>query len=151
MTAALLLDVNLLVALADPDHVHHDLAHDWFRDNRERGWATCPVTENGFVRVVSNPKYAGGSERPEVLVNILRRFCATTHHHFWSDSLSLTDAAVFHAGFLTSHRQVTDIYLAGLAKKMNGRLATFDRSIPWKAIVGGGPELLDVLSPAPAS
>lgn len=151
MSAALLLDVNLLVALFDPDHVHHELAHDWFEGNRERGWATCPLTENGFVRVVSNPKYVGGSERPEVLVDILRRFCAATQHQFWSDAVSLTDPAIFHAGFLANHRQVTDIYLLGLAKKRSARLATFDRDIPWKAVVGAGPDVLEVISPPAGS
>jgi hypothetical protein len=151
MRAELLLDVNLLVALFDPDHVHHDLAHDWFEDNRPRGWATCPITENGFVRVVSNPTYAGGSERPDVLVEMLRRLGKTKHHHFLSDAVSVTDPTIFHAGFLAGHRQLTDVYLLGMAKTMSARLATFDRSIPWKAIVGGGPELLEVISPVAGS
>jgi toxin-antitoxin system PIN domain toxin len=131
--------------------VHHDLAHDWFEENHARGWATCPITENGFVRVVSNPKYAGGNERPDVLVDVLRRFCATRHHQFWSDAVSFTDPAIFHGSFLPSHRRVTDIYLLGMAKKMSARLATFDRAIPWKAIVGGGPELLEVIVPVAGS
>lgn len=150
-THAVLLDVNLLVALFDPDHVHHDLAHDWFEDNRARGWATCPLTENGFVRVVSHPKYPGGAERAEVLVDGLRRFCASAHHQFWPDAVSLTDRSVFLAGFVTSHRQLTDLYLLGLARKMSGRLATFDRSIPWKAIVGGSADLLEVIAPLTGS
>ena len=143
----LLLDVNLLIALFDPDHVHHDIAHDWFEDNRGRGWATCPVTENGFVRVIANPKYAGGRERVEVLVDRLRRFRASRNHQFWSDTVTLTDPALFQAAFLTSYKQLTDVYLLGLAKKMSGRLATLDRSIPWKAVVGGSPELLEVIEP----
>lgn len=147
--AGLLLDVNLLVALFDPDHVHHDLAHDWFADNHRRGWATCPITENGFVRVVSNPRYGGGVERAEALVARLRRFCATPHHQFWTDALSLTDPAVFLVDAVTSYRQLTDAYLLGLAKVKSGRLATFDRSIPWRAVVGGGPELLELIEPAP--
>jgi toxin-antitoxin system PIN domain toxin len=147
-SAALLLDVNLLVALFDPDHVHHELAHDWFEDNHARGWATCPITENGFVRVVANPKYAGGSERPEVLIDMLRRFRASRHHHFWDDVVSITDPALFHGSFLTSAKQVTDVYLLGLAMKRSGRLATLDRSISWRGIVGGGPELLEIVSPA---
>jgi toxin-antitoxin system PIN domain toxin len=145
----LLLDVNLLIALFDPDHVHHDLAHDWFEDNRGRGWATCPLTENGFVRVVAHPKYTDGTERVEVLVDRLRRFCASRDHQFWPAAVTLTAPALFHAAFLTSYKQLTDIYLLGLAKSMSGRLATFDRSIPWKAVVGGSPELLEVISPVP--
>jgi hypothetical protein len=140
--------VNLLVALFDPDHVHHDLAHDWFEDNRGRGWATCPVTENGFVRVIANPKYPGGAERAEVLVGRLQAFCRTRDHHFWPDAVSLTDPMLFNPGFLRGHGQVTDVYLLGLAKKMNGRLASLDRSVPWKAIIGGRPDLLEVIEPS---
>lgn len=143
-----LLDVNLLVALFDPAHVHHDLAHDWFEDNHERGWATCPVTENGFVRVIANPKYPGGAERAELLVSRLQAFCRNRHHRFWPDAVSLTDPAIFHAAFVRGHAQVTDVYLAGLAKKMNGRLASLDRSLPWKAVVGGEPDLVEVIAPA---
>ena len=146
--APVLLDVNLLVALFDPDHTHHDLAHDWFEDNHARGWATCPVTENGLVRVISNAGYKGGAERPETLVTGLRRFCASRHHQFWPDAVSLTDPAIFNAGYLHGHRQLTDVYLLGLAKRMDGRLATFDAAIPWKAIVGGQPDLLEVIAPA---
>jgi uncharacterized protein len=140
-----LLDVNLLVALFDPDHVHHDSAHDWFEDIRAGGWATCPVTENGFVRVLAHPKYPGGVERVEHLVNRLRTFCASGQHRFWSDEVSLTDPALFNAALVRGHSQVTDIYLLGLAKKMGGVLASFDRGMPWKGIVGGDERLIDVV------
>lgn len=147
MSGVLLLDVNLLVALFDPSHVNHDLAHDWFEDNRARGWATCSVTENGFVRVLSNPGYRGGATRADALVAMLKKFRASGHHHFWSDDISLTDPSIFNAAFVHGHRQVTDVHLLGLARARAGRLATFDRAIPWKAIVGGHPELLEVISP----
>lgn len=147
MAPPVLLDVNMLVALFDPDHVHHDLAHDYFADNHTRGWATCPLTENGFVRVISNPKYPGGSERAEALIDRLRRFCRSRHHQFWPDALSLTDPAVFLAGSMTSSKQLTDVYLLGLAKTHGGRLATFDRSIPFRAVVGAGPDLVEVVEP----
>jgi toxin-antitoxin system PIN domain toxin len=139
-----LLDVNLLVALFDPDHVHHETAHDWFADNASEGWATCPMTENGFVRVLANPAY-GGTSRPSELVGRLRRFCKGPRYQFWTDDISLRDETLFDPAFLTSHRQLTDIYLLGLAKKRGGRLATFDRTIPVKAIVGGRRELLEVV------
>lgn len=147
-SGAVLLDVNLLVALFDPSHVHHDLAHDWFEDNRARGWATCSVTENGFIRVLSNPAYRGGGTRSETLVAMLKKFCASGHHQFWRDAVSLTDPSIFNASFLHGHRQITDVHLLGLAMSMQGRLATFDRTIPWKAVIGGGPELLEVISAA---
>ena len=145
---ALLLDVNLLIALFDPAHVHHDLAHDWFEDNRARGWATCSATENGFLRVLSNPAYPGGGTRCETLVGLLKKFRASGHHHYWADAVSLADPSLFNVTWLRGHRQVTDVHLLGLAWTMRGRLATFDRTIPWKAIVGGQPELLEVISPA---
>ena len=157
MSRLVLLDVNVLVALFDPDHVHHDLAHDWFADNRARGWATCPLTENGFVRVLSNPAYGSVVSRPAELVARLRKFCRSGHHQFWPDVVSLTDEALFDPAFIGGYRQVTDVYLLGLAKKKAGALATFDRAIPRKAVVGTERALVEVIAPvwetgpAPAS
>ena len=148
MAVVSLLDVNVLVALFDPDHVHHDLAHDWFADHRAEGWATCAVTENGFVRVVSNPRYRPEAPRPAAIVEQLRRFCASGRHHFWADSISLRDAALFNLAVARGHRQVTDVYLLGLAKRMGGRLATFDRTILLSAVKGARPETLAVISAA---
>ena len=90
-----LLDVNVLVALFDPDHVHHDLAHDWFAGQAAAGWATCPVTENGYLRVLANPVYGTPMARPEALLRHLRRFCAGDGHHFWPDAVSLRDEKRF--------------------------------------------------------
>jgi hypothetical protein len=147
VTTPALLDVNVLVALFDPDHVHHELAHDWFADNRRHGWATCPVTESGFLRVLSNPAY-GISEvaRPGDLVARLRRFCASGHHQFWPDAVSLRDEMLFDLAMVAGHRQLTDVYLLGLAKKEGGRLATFDRTIPLKAVKGLRPDVLAVIT-----
>ncbi len=89
-----LLDVNVLVALLYAEHVHHELAHDWFADHRADGWATCPVTENGFVRVVAELAQGDAALRPHAIIEHLRRFCADEHHHFWPDAVSLTDPAV---------------------------------------------------------
>lgn len=147
MTRPALLDVNVLVALFDPDHVHHEIAHDWFADARGRGWATCPMTENGFVRVLSNPAYGSPVGRPEDLVARLRTFCGTPGHQFWPETLSLRDEGVFDAARLGGHRYLTDIYLLALAKKHRGRLATFDRSIPHRAVRGSAADLLEVIAP----
>ena len=76
----ILVDTGPLVALFDPDHIHHDLAHDWFSDHQGHGWATCPVTENGFVRILSNPAYGAELRRPPELLDRLRRFCGSGHH-----------------------------------------------------------------------
>lgn len=148
MNRVALLDVNLLVALFDPDHVHHDLAHDWFADHHESGWATCPVTENGFVRVVSHPNYGAASTRAPELIDRLRQFAASDHYAFWSASVSLRDDTLFKASLIRGHRQLTDIYLLGLAVKMAGCLATFDRTIPVSAVVGATRDSLQVVSPA---
>jgi toxin-antitoxin system PIN domain toxin len=142
------LDVNLLVALFDPDHIHHDLAHDWFADHRGNGWATCPVTENGFVRILSHPQYNAAVQRPSELVERLRAFCRSGHHHFWPDAVSLSDGTLFNAALMRGHRQVTDVYLLGLAAKMRGRLATFDATIPPGAVRLNTRDVLTVIRPA---
>lgn len=144
MTAPALLDVNVLVALFDPHHIHHDAAHDWFAENRDFGWATCPITESGFVRVISNPAYGVGGERASTAIERLRAFCSSGGHQFWRDALSLQDD-VFDLSRASS-RQLTDVYLLGLAVNRKGRLATFDRSIPVAAIRGAGRETLAVIS-----
>src|SRR5262245_30237019 len=90
-----LLDVNLLVALFDPDHVHHELAHDWFSDNRAEGWATCPMTENGLVRVLTNPRYESPVSTAVAVVDRLKKFRTSGHHEFWFDDVSLTDESLF--------------------------------------------------------
>ena len=148
MARVSLLDVNVLVALFDPDHVHHDLAHDWFADHRADGWATCAITENGFVRVVSNPRYQPNGPRPAAALEQLRRFCASGKHHFWSEAVSLRDTELFNLANARGHRQVTDVYLLGLAKRMGGRLATFDRTVPLSAVKGARAETLILIQPA---
>jgi uncharacterized protein len=141
-----LLDVNLLVALFDADHIHHDLAHDWFEDHHHHGWATCPVTETGFIRVLSNPAYGATVTRPVEIVERLAQFCSTKHHVFWTDAVSLSDKAVFNPSMIRGHRQVTDVYLLCLARKMGGCLATFDRTIPLGAVPGATRATLAVIS-----
>ena len=150
MSRVALLDVNILVALFDPDHVHHDLAHDWFADHRRNGWATCPITETGFIRVISNPNYQPVPMRPAAVANQLRKFCASGHHHFWPDSVSLRDDTLFSLGPVGGHRQLTDVYLLGLARKMGGTLATFDRTIPLTVVKGAKRDTLTLVMPAGA-
>ena len=140
-----LLDVNVLVALFDPDHVHHEPAHRWFEQHRPSRWATCPLTENGLVRVLGSAAY-----RPEPIpllgvVERLRAFRASGQHVFWADAVSLTDAALFRGDKLTGPRQITDVYLLGLAVHHGGRLATFDRGIPLHAVKGARQEHLAVV------
>lgn len=140
-----LLDVNVLVALFDPAHINHEDAHRWFGRNQKRGWATCPITINGCVRVLSNPGYPTVDATPAEVVVRLRSFCSAADHHFWPDSVSLTDETLFLPSMIAGHQKITDAYLLGLALRNHGRLATFDRSIPLKAVPGAGPGNLVLL------
>ena len=144
MSGVALLDVNVLVALFDPGHVHHEAAHDWFADNAADGWATCPITEAGFIRVLS--AIGAPPLRPATLLDYLRKFCESPAHEFWPDAISLADTNLFDLSF-ASGRHLTDVYLLGLARQKNGRLATFDRTIPHKAVVGARRTSLEIIAP----
>jgi toxin-antitoxin system PIN domain toxin len=147
VTRIALLDINVLVALFDPDHVHHDVAHDWFAEQGRAGWATCPITESGFVRVLSNPACRGTLTRAADVAERLRRFCRSGGHVFWSGDVSLLDASVFDLSQIAGHRQFTDVYLLGLAHARGGVLATFDRGIPIRAVKGATASSLAVIAP----
>jgi hypothetical protein len=129
-----LLDVNVLIALFDPAHIHHEATHRWFRQNRKQGWATCPLTENGLVRILSNPGYPGRRTSPEDARGRLSQFSRSGHHHFWADSLSVRDESVFDMEHVSGHRQITDVYLLGLAARNGGRLVSLDGGIPVAAV-----------------
>ena len=137
-----LLDVNLLLALTDPMHVHHGAAHRWFGGTGSHAWATCPLTENGFVRVASHPRYPNRPGDVSAVLAILRRFCAVPGHQFWTEDVSLRD--LLQPGTVITHSQVTDVFLLGLAVHMGGRLATLDQRIP-TAAVSGGKEALELV------
>jgi hypothetical protein len=146
-----LLDVNVLIALHDPAHPNHEEAHRWFGRNRKRGWATCPVTVNGCIRVLSNPAYPTVTAAPAEAASRLRALCGGSDHEFWSDSVSLLDESLFRTQAITGHRQITDIYLLGLAVRHGGRLATLDRSIPLKAVVGASAAHLELIGSVPTA
>lgn len=148
MSRVALLDVNVLVALFDPDHVHHEVAHDWFAGAGRPGWATSSVTESGFIRVLSNPAYRGTVARAADLAGRLRRFCDSGGHVFWADEVSLLNGALFDLSRIGGHRQLTDVYLLGLAQSRGGRLVTFDRTIPVSAVKGATAASLEVIAPA---
>ena len=130
-----LLDVNLLLALSDPMHIHHEVAHRWFADRGQQSWATCPLTENGFVRVASHPNYPNRPGEVPAVFAILRQLCEAPGHQFWTEDISILD--ILEPTVIITHAQLTDIYLAGLAVHKNGKLATLDRSIPINAVRGG--------------
>lgn len=134
-------DVNVLIALADPSHVHSEHALRFFENNAVRdGWACCPLTENGFLRIFGNPQYPNGPGSTEEARRILRSFQAAPGYQFWPDDLSLADLLVLPS--LPPSPQLTDCYLLGLAAAKGGRLATFDRSIDASSVKGGKDALL---------
>lgn len=146
MAPVALLDVNVLVALFVAEHVHHELAHAWFADHREAGWVTCPVTENGFVRVVTQLAQGETTWRPQAVIDHLERFCRDERHQFWPDDVSITDATLFNRTLVRGHRQLTDVYLLGLACRHDGCLVTFDDTIPLAAVTGATRRHLAVIS-----
>ena len=145
-----LLDVNLLIALFDPDHVHHQLAHDWFDDQRPSGWATCPLTENGLIRVATSPALFDPPHRPFDIIQRFRAFRDSGDHQFWPNAISIADERIFVPAMIRGHKQVADIYLLGLAKTRGGALATLDQSIVLGGVIGATTTDLIVLSAAPA-
>lgn len=147
---AALLDVNALIALIDRDHVSHDPIHRWFAAHAHKGWATCSITENGIVRVLSQPAYPSGQRSPAEALHVLRALKAAYRkiHEFWADDVSLTDESLFNPAFITGPRQVTDAYLLGLAARRKQRVVSFDRSLPWQAIRNGSPQLIELPSMA---
>jgi uncharacterized protein len=133
-----LLDVNVLIALLQPDHVHHASAHRWWSANRSEGWASCPLTQNGFVRIVSQPRYPKPMAAAAA-VDMLAEQIVETDHAFWPDDISLLDREKFDFDRIVGPKQLTDVYLLALAIEHGGRLATFDRTVPTGAVRGAEP------------
>jgi hypothetical protein len=147
-----LLDVNVLIALIDSAHVRHDTANEWFDREGGSAWATCPITENGLVRILSHPKYPNGSVAPSELVAVLAGLAELPGHEFWPDDVSLRDDRWIDASLLLTAGQVTDGYLLALAVSKGGKLATFDRRLSTKAVKHGAKGLhliSDSKSPIP--
>jgi uncharacterized protein len=136
-----LLDVNVLIALIDPAHVQHDQAHDWFARVGKRSFATCPITENGFLRIVGHPKYPNSPGPPSSVARSLAALRALTAHHFWPDKISIADDSQVDVAHLSSHSRVTDTYLLALARAHGGRLASMDQRLAVDAVSGGAGSL----------
>lgn len=137
-----LLDVNVLIALLDSDHPFHDAAHAWFDSHSAEGWATCPITENGLIRILGGPRYPKGPGSPAAAAEMLRILGSHSGHVFWADDISLISFAHVNSAALATAAQVTDAYLLALAVARGGRLVTFDRKLSPAAVAGGAEALL---------
>ena len=138
-------DVNVLIALLDGSHIHHDLVTTWLSRNLRSGWASCPVTQNGCIRILSQPGYPNSVPAAQVAERLAE---ATQHssHVFWADSISLLHPGRLMWDQILSSRHVTDAYLLALAVDQGGRFVTLDRGIPVGAVGGASPKHLVVLS-----
>jgi uncharacterized protein len=123
-----LLDVNVLIALVDPAHVQHEAVHTWFGRVGRKAFATCPLTENGLLRIVGHPKYPNSPGPPGAVAEALASIRALPGHVFWADSISLAEEDRFDLQQLTGH---------ALARANDGRLATLDHRLNVGAVVGG--------------
>ncbi|MBC8088013.1 MAG: PIN domain-containing protein [Phycisphaerae bacterium] len=130
-----LLDVNVLIAMLDADHSAHREAFAWFAEHAREGWASCPLTQNGCMRILSHPGYPNTRSVLEIAAR-LRGATAHNAHEFWEDSASMLDARAFDVTRVHGPRQLTDVYLLGLAVQRGGRLVTFDSAIPLSAVRG---------------
>jgi len=132
-----LLDVNVLIALIDPTHVQHDGAHAWFATTGRHAWATCPLTENGVLRIVGHSKYPNSPGSPATVAHWVAGLYALPGHIFWPDDLSLHDTQIVDQTQLKSSGQLTDTYLLALACRHGGQLATFDARLVTAAVRHG--------------
>lgn len=128
-----LLDVNVLIALLDADHTLHARATAWFGANAKAGWASCPITQNGCIRIMSNAAYPNPLPVREVITR-LQEATANKLHAFWPDGISLLDSKTADPSRIHGPRQLTDIYLLALAVRNGGRFVTFDGAIALDAV-----------------
>lgn len=139
-----LLDINVLLALLDSDHVDHQRARNWLDSEIRHGWASCAVTQNGFVRIICQPRYPS-PVAPASAIERLARAVGTTQHEFWPSSVSLLDGRTVIPRNIHGPKQVTDAYLLALAVAHGGRFVTFDQAVALSAVPGAKPENLTVL------
>lgn len=128
-----LLDVNVLIALLDADHSLHAPAMAWFRQQARQGWASCPITQNGCIRIMSHPAYPNAPP-VRTIFERLAAATATDVHEFWADDISLLDDRLIDPARILGPRQITDLYLLALAVRHGGRLVTFDAAISLQAV-----------------
>ena len=124
-----LYDVNTLLALFDEEHRRHDSVFSRFTANEGEGWASCPLTQNGYLRVRSQPSYPRPLSLAEAYAQLLDA-TSSQHHQFIADDISLLDDTLVRFRDLAGPRQLTDVYLLALAVAHDARLVTLDRRIP---------------------
>jgi uncharacterized protein len=140
-----LLDINVLIALLDPDHAFHQRAHAWW-GGRGHSWASCPLTENGLVRIMASAAYSKATRfSVAAIATHLAVFVEHSDHAFWPDLLSIRDTQRFHHVSILSSKHLTDLYLLALAVEKGGCLVTFDQHIPLHAVPKATPEHLVVI------
>lgn len=140
-----LLDINVLIALLDSAHSQHSTAANWLATGIPQGWASCPITENGVVRIMSQPAYPN----PQPAVAVAERLAeasAGSDHRFWPDNVSLLTDGLIHWAQLLGHGQITDAYLLALAIRHGGRFVTFDQRINEQLVKLARPEHLCVIA-----
>jgi toxin-antitoxin system PIN domain toxin len=138
MKAAHLLDVNVLVAMSWPAHVHHEKAQRWFAQHASRGWASCPMTEAGFIRIISSPAFSPHAVSIKDALDALKSNTSHPKHEFWPDHLAVAPALSGAQDRIVGHKQVTDAYLLALAIHHSAKLATLDRGLAKWAAEGPG-------------
>lgn len=139
-----LLDVNVLIALLDADHSLHERAFEWFGVHARGGWASCPISQNGCLRIVSHPGYPN----PLPVAAVMERLALATrssYHQFWPDDVSLLDSSIADPGRIHGPRQLTDVFLLALAIHHGGRFVTFDTAVPLSAVKGAEKEHVVIL------
>lgn len=139
-----LLDINVLLALLDADHVDHPRARAFLEAEIGAGWASCAITQNGFVRVISQPRYPS-PVAPGLAIQRLAEACAGEQHEFWPCDVSVLDAVMVDRTRVHGPRQVTDAYLLALATARGGRFVTFDRSVPLASVPSATEDNIAVL------
>ena len=123
-----LLDINVLIALLDQSHLLHRPATRWLEGQVEQGWATCPITENGVVRIMAQPAYSNAQPAAQVAQR-LQEACSHSSHAFWAAPISLLQEGLIRWDQLLGPRQITDAYLLALAASQGGCFASFDQRI----------------------